>query len=126
MKSKSCFEEPGCFKGNPKYFPRFGVKWSLSQEHKSTLFSARTLGEKYTLDLLRLTFSLDKSQNTSKASLILWQFFMSAFPNNTRISAKNKCEKVDAPHEAFTEFHNFEPHLSLMRNPRTSMHMINM
>ena len=101
------------------------MEWSSRQEHKSAFFLAGTLSEKYTIDFLRLTFSSDKSQNTSKTSLILWQFFMSAFPNNTWSSVKNKCEKAGPPHKAFTRFHNFESHLSLMRNPRTSMHMIN-
>lgn len=47
-------EDPGTFKGIPKYFPMFGVEVKPRTSLKDSLVSMSTLGEKKTLDFASL------------------------------------------------------------------------
>ena len=87
MKSKSCLVELDCFRGNPKYFPKFEVasKPMVSQIESQEIWE--TLGEKNILDFNKLTLRPDSSQNDSYTSLMLWLFLRSALAKRTKSSA---------------------------------------
>ena len=82
--------------GNPGYLPREAMEANPRISHNDSLVSLSTLGEKYTIDLVMLNNCPNMLQNSSRTSLITAQSLPYAFPNKTKSSTKNKCEK-DGP-----------------------------
>ena len=93
--------------------------------HNSSLLPQLMFREKYTLDLFRLIFWPDSSQKESRVSLTLVQFFISAFANKTRSSAKKRREKASPLLDALTRSYNFSSHFPEIRKPSISIHIMN-
>lgn len=51
-----CRVDPRSFKGNPRYFPRFGLKWKFRKLQNCSILTTGAFKEKQTLDFLWFTF----------------------------------------------------------------------
>lgn len=90
----------------------------------SSLAWGGTLGEKYTLDLERLTFCPKISQKESKTSLMIVLFFKSALAKRIRSSANIKCKKARPFLETWRGSQRWEEHLCSIKKLNNSMHMM--
>ena len=125
MKLESRLDEPACLRGNPRYNLKLGVKLKPRISHNFALRSLSIFGEKKNFDFKLLTFWPNSIQNSSMASLTLWQLESSVLAKSNKSSAKNKWEKAGPLAEALTSFHIHFEHLSSMILPSTSMHRMN-